>query len=355
MPFAGYSDFDACTSANSDKRDPSAYCAAIKRQAEGKFEDPDEPVHIEDFKLNEAELFGLSEKTEEWVMQDGMWINQKSGHVVYTSAAADGGALLKADVPDDARNISSRDEATDDERVVEGPRGGLYAVSSGGSSEISDKISQIKDEASDELLARREMSDMISEETDLDECSFTGLDIDQAEKAATELARLSDEGRLENVDTFQTRVNDSILDRYDIDEKPAGLYDSLDDSVQIQSDNFVENFQEVLNENNEDRDMKPLAGDDETHMIRHEVSHSVDLNFNEFTQTKANSDWSDLDVDDETRRDIATEFSMCAALSPSELAAETLAFKLAGDEDNIPDVVQDIYAAYVDEFGGESL
>lgn len=34
MPFAGYDDFDACVRANSDKRDPDAYCAAIKRQVE---------------------------------------------------------------------------------------------------------------------------------------------------------------------------------------------------------------------------------------------------------------------------------------------------------------------------------
>jgi Protein of unknown function (DUF2945). len=36
MPFAGYDDFDACVSANSDKNDPEAYCAVIKREVEGK-------------------------------------------------------------------------------------------------------------------------------------------------------------------------------------------------------------------------------------------------------------------------------------------------------------------------------
>lgn len=35
MPFAGYDDFEACVAANSDKRSPDAYCAAIKRQIEG--------------------------------------------------------------------------------------------------------------------------------------------------------------------------------------------------------------------------------------------------------------------------------------------------------------------------------
>lgn len=38
MPFADYDDFDSCVSANSDKADPEAYCAAIKRQVEGKSE-----------------------------------------------------------------------------------------------------------------------------------------------------------------------------------------------------------------------------------------------------------------------------------------------------------------------------
>jgi len=34
--FADYEDFDACVRANSDKEDPEAYCASIKRQVEGK-------------------------------------------------------------------------------------------------------------------------------------------------------------------------------------------------------------------------------------------------------------------------------------------------------------------------------
>lgn len=36
MPFAGYEDFDACVRANSDKDDPDAYCAAIKREVAGE-------------------------------------------------------------------------------------------------------------------------------------------------------------------------------------------------------------------------------------------------------------------------------------------------------------------------------
>lgn len=35
MPFADYEDFDACVRDNSDKDDPKAYCAEIKRQVEG--------------------------------------------------------------------------------------------------------------------------------------------------------------------------------------------------------------------------------------------------------------------------------------------------------------------------------
>ncbi|UBF23314.1 hypothetical protein M1M40_gp36 [Halorubrum tailed virus 29] len=35
MPFGEYEDFDACVRENSDKRDPEAYCATIKRQIEG--------------------------------------------------------------------------------------------------------------------------------------------------------------------------------------------------------------------------------------------------------------------------------------------------------------------------------
>lgn len=36
MPFADYEDFDSCVTSNSDKSDPEAYCAAIKRKVEGE-------------------------------------------------------------------------------------------------------------------------------------------------------------------------------------------------------------------------------------------------------------------------------------------------------------------------------
>jgi len=35
-PFADYENFDACVRANSDKKDPKAYCAEIQREVEGK-------------------------------------------------------------------------------------------------------------------------------------------------------------------------------------------------------------------------------------------------------------------------------------------------------------------------------
>lgn len=35
-PFAGYDDFDSCVRSNSDKADPQAYCAEIKRQVKGE-------------------------------------------------------------------------------------------------------------------------------------------------------------------------------------------------------------------------------------------------------------------------------------------------------------------------------
>lgn len=36
MPFGPYDDFDSCVSENSDKRDPEAYCSAIKQEIEGE-------------------------------------------------------------------------------------------------------------------------------------------------------------------------------------------------------------------------------------------------------------------------------------------------------------------------------
>lgn len=36
MPFGDYEDFDSCVASNSDKQDPEAYCAEIKRKVEGE-------------------------------------------------------------------------------------------------------------------------------------------------------------------------------------------------------------------------------------------------------------------------------------------------------------------------------
>jgi len=54
MPFAGYDDFDACVSANSDKDDPDAYCAVIKREVEGE-------AALSDSQLEAAESVDLAE------------------------------------------------------------------------------------------------------------------------------------------------------------------------------------------------------------------------------------------------------------------------------------------------------
>ena len=43
MPFAGYKNFAACVKANSDKKDPEAYCATIMRDVEEGMKSS--PVH----------------------------------------------------------------------------------------------------------------------------------------------------------------------------------------------------------------------------------------------------------------------------------------------------------------------
>src|SRR5688572_11985478 len=43
MPFAGYKNFAACVKANSDKKDPDAYCATIMRDVEEGMKSS--PVH----------------------------------------------------------------------------------------------------------------------------------------------------------------------------------------------------------------------------------------------------------------------------------------------------------------------
>ena len=48
MPFADYSDFDACVSKNQDKQDPEAYCAVVKRKTEGEMSMEDAIAEVRD-------------------------------------------------------------------------------------------------------------------------------------------------------------------------------------------------------------------------------------------------------------------------------------------------------------------
>ena len=69
MPFAGYDDFDACVSANSDKDDPDAYCAVIKREVEGE-------AALSDSQLQAAESVDLAEARSLQEFEEGeavMW------------------------------------------------------------------------------------------------------------------------------------------------------------------------------------------------------------------------------------------------------------------------------------------
>lgn len=59
MPFANYDDFESCVRANSDKDNPEAYCATIKRQVEGQaaeFDDVDLSVLLETADAHAEEL-----------------------------------------------------------------------------------------------------------------------------------------------------------------------------------------------------------------------------------------------------------------------------------------------------------
>jgi len=82
MPFAGYDDFEACERANSDKRDPGAYCAAIQRATEQYDGDPDDVVDVD-----EAALDAIAAESADWERhgdeQAIAWVDTAGGAVVY--------------------------------------------------------------------------------------------------------------------------------------------------------------------------------------------------------------------------------------------------------------------------------
>lgn len=120
MPFAGYGDFDDCVSNNSDKKDPEAYCGAIKHRVEKALEtgqisdelaalitmsdnaDVSEEatqhwetrvVHLEDSPASEEELNGLSQKTDDVSRRETdsfvCWTAASQNQTIYKAVEAD--------------------------------------------------------------------------------------------------------------------------------------------------------------------------------------------------------------------------------------------------------------------------
>jgi hypothetical protein len=89
MPFADYEDFDACTRANSDKRDPDAYCAAIKRAVEeADIDAPPDVVHLAETDILAEGLDRLTEeRPNEWgrfESEHGVaWVGLSTGATIY--------------------------------------------------------------------------------------------------------------------------------------------------------------------------------------------------------------------------------------------------------------------------------
>ena len=82
MPFAGYSTFQACVSANKDKKDPKAYCGSIMHEVEGARI----PVSLDPkLKMDGQKIYGV---TEVYSLEDAsknpITINPAKGDVVET-------------------------------------------------------------------------------------------------------------------------------------------------------------------------------------------------------------------------------------------------------------------------------
>jgi hypothetical protein len=81
LPFAGYKDFAACVAANSDKKDPKAYCATIMRAVEKAETEDQAPGSFRIAKLDPDQnlVFGWASVA---VQKDGTTLVDKQGDVI---------------------------------------------------------------------------------------------------------------------------------------------------------------------------------------------------------------------------------------------------------------------------------
>jgi len=129
-PFAGYEDFDDCTSENSGKRDPDAYCGEIKHQVEGaartaasglpqiqQVTDPNNQPAPQDDDLPEGVAFPLGDTF------GTQWSTGPGGAQPRTAAAMDPGhaeALAQADASNGHRARHQSDDNFGGSKVQHG-------------------------------------------------------------------------------------------------------------------------------------------------------------------------------------------------------------------------------------------
>ena len=106
MPFADYEDFEACERANSDKRDPAAYCAAIQEQAkmdlDVEHKSAPEPTPLSESNFADYELDIMALEVKAWERYEGPrggegWKNTQTGDIVYQDEKPDGDSASSGD------------------------------------------------------------------------------------------------------------------------------------------------------------------------------------------------------------------------------------------------------------------
>lgn len=139
-PFAGYDDFEACVADNRDKRDPEAYCAALKDKAEDvakKFKSKDdenstmtdnksEAFSLDNFESAAAQMLAdaADVETSEFsdVMEDYEFEVEASDVADFVAAVTDKSASDVMDFAGQQSDDEPEDEPEDDESEVDGDK-----------------------------------------------------------------------------------------------------------------------------------------------------------------------------------------------------------------------------------------
>ena len=263
--------------------------------------------------------------------------DDEQGGGLFGSAPSDTD-FRRLQVPDNAVSIDDPSEAPEGAQIVEGDRGGLYYVPSGGGGEDTVQDPQQTEQEVTEIIENEDneaLENYIAEQTDVEDVDLPLMEMSEDDKVqlSATLAHAGEVGMTENIDEINTETPGDAYGVFNFNTKELGF------SFDLSSDTFQEDYDEDY-----------AVGDDLEYLALHEMAHSqheMQLSEEEYNEVADNTlavnregEWVGMERADAVEDNVSTY----AVKNGAELVAEMFAGLAMGEE--YSDDMMEIYEEY---------